>query len=266
MNMNYINRQAQQAELSLLLTQLNQQLISYQVVDCYGKIFATIKDFYYDSQKRINLLINLLTAKSESELRKINFELIQEVNVPHKQIVVNLNSKQVEQLPLYQPVPQSQQLQKTAINHHEYEFERTIPLLEERIIVNRRQNKAGEIVVRKQIETRIVEVPLRREILIIEQVEPENKLLATIDLEKETINQSNYNHTGVNATEYLVKGEFESLEVANQILHKISQLPSSDQPEGLALRDRRKVRIEIVVESPQQQALYQQVLSNYPTI
>ncbi len=256
MNMNYINKQAQQAELSLLLAQLNQQLISYQVVDCYGKIFATIKDFFYDSHKQINLLIKLITAKSESELRQINFDLIQKVNVPHKQIVVNLNSETFEQLPLYQSLPQSQQLQKTAINHNEHEFEHTIPLLEERLLVNRRQHKAGEIVVRKQIETRIVEVPLRREVLIIEQVEPENKLLATIDLEEETINHSNHHHTGAKATEYLVRGEFESIEAANQILHKIRELPFSG---------RRKVRIEIVVDSPQQQALYQQILSNYPT-
>ncbi|AFZ35769.1 protein of unknown function DUF2382-containing protein [Stanieria cyanosphaera PCC 7437] len=256
MNMNYINRQAQRTELSLLLAQLNQQLISYQIVDYYGKIFATIKDFYYDSQKHINLLVNLITSKSESELRQINFELIQKVNLPQKQIVVNLSPEQFEQLPLYQPSLREQQSERTAMNHNKDEFERTIPLLEERLLVNRRQHKAGEIVVRKQIETRIIEVPLRREILIIEQVEPENKLLATIDLEEETINQSNFNHQGVKATEYLVRGEFESIEAANQILHKISQLPISD---------RQKIRIEIVADSPQQQAIYQQVMSNYQT-
>ncbi|MBD0267957.1 MAG: DUF2382 domain-containing protein [Cyanobacteria bacterium Co-bin8] len=45
-----------------------------------------------------------------------------------------------------------------------------IQLVEERLVVNRKRNKVGEISVRKVIETEIVEVPIRREKLVIEKI------------------------------------------------------------------------------------------------
>lgn len=63
--------------------------------------------------------------------------------------------------------------------------EDTIPLREERLIVDKHKQKAGEVIVRKEIETEIIEVPIQREKLIIEQVGPEPKQLAEIDLADE---------------------------------------------------------------------------------
>ncbi|MBD2460932.1 DUF2382 domain-containing protein [Oscillatoria sp. FACHB-1407] len=60
--------------------------------------------------------------------------------------------------------------------------EQTIRLLEERLFVDRQKRKVGEVIVRKTIETQIVEIPIRRERLIVEQVSPEHKELASIDL------------------------------------------------------------------------------------
>lgn len=60
--------------------------------------------------------------------------------------------------------------------------EEIIPLLAERVIVDRHKRKSGEVVVRKVIETEIIEVIVRREKLIVEQVSPEYKVLAVIDL------------------------------------------------------------------------------------
>ncbi len=57
-----------------------------------------------------------------------------------------------------------------------------IPLLEERLVVNWRKRKIGEVVVRKEIETHIVEVQVRREKLIVEQVSPEYQQLAVVNL------------------------------------------------------------------------------------
>ncbi len=57
-----------------------------------------------------------------------------------------------------------------------------VRLLEERLVVDLHKRKVGEVIVRKEIETRIVEVPIRREILIVEQVDPEFKRLAVVDL------------------------------------------------------------------------------------
>ncbi|WP_313949288.1 DUF2382 domain-containing protein [Leptolyngbya sp. FACHB-261] len=52
--------------------------------------------------------------------------------------------------------------------------EESIRLLDERLVVNRSKRKTGEIIVRKEIETRIVEVPVRYEKLIVEQINPES--------------------------------------------------------------------------------------------
>lgn len=57
-----------------------------------------------------------------------------------------------------------------------------IRLIEERLVVNRSKRKIGEVIVRKEIETRIIQVPVRYEKLIIEQVSPERKQLVEINL------------------------------------------------------------------------------------
>jgi Domain of unknown function (DUF2382) len=62
--------------------------------------------------------------------------------------------------------------------------EEVIPLLAERLVVDRRKRKVGEVVVRKVIETEVIEVVVRWEKLIVEQVSPSYKELAVIDLGK----------------------------------------------------------------------------------
>jgi len=65
--------------------------------------------------------------------------------------------------------------------------EELIRLLGERVVVDRSKHKVGEVIVRKVIETRMVQVqvPVRHEKLIVEQVSPERKQLAEIDLGQE---------------------------------------------------------------------------------
>jgi len=65
--------------------------------------------------------------------------------------------------------------------------EELIRLLGERVVVDRNKRKVGEVIVRKVIETRMVQVqvPVRHEKLIVEQVSPERKQLAEIDLGQE---------------------------------------------------------------------------------
>ena len=67
--------------------------------------------------------------------------------------------------------------------------EAIIPLLEERLIVNFHRRKVGEVVVRKEIETHIVEVPIRHEKLIVEQISPTYKQLAVVELGKVQVQQ-----------------------------------------------------------------------------
>lgn len=67
--------------------------------------------------------------------------------------------------------------------------EEKISLLEERLMVDFVRRKVGEVVIRKEVETCLlqVEVPVRREKLIVEQISPEYKRLAEIELGQEPI-------------------------------------------------------------------------------
>jgi stress response protein YsnF len=142
--------------------------------------------------------------------------------------------------------------------------EELVRLLEERVIVNRRKHKIGEVVVRKEIETQIIEVPIQREILIIEQVGSETKRLAAIDLSKGEITgvelanpssseihhpkESHHQKESHPEKGYSVKGEFVSPRAASNLL------------EAIALQKRHgcvKVRVELTVENAELQKSYQ---------
>jgi hypothetical protein len=147
--------------------------------------------------------------------------------------------------------------------------EEIIPLLEERLTVNFTQRKVSEIVVRKEIETQIVtvEVPIRREKLIIEQVSPEYKQLAEIKLGETLVADIELpNGISKNAQPLLnnnkpvltnaiaqdsqptVSGKFNSTRVASDLLDTIARtLP----------HDCLTVRIEIVLKDSKHQDTYQ---------
>lgn len=121
-----------------------------------------------------------------------------------------------------------------------------LPLLEEQLNVEYQRRKVGEVIIRKQIETRMVQVPVRYEKLIIEQVSPERKSLAEVDLSQGALD--NIELTGANEKP-TVAGEFTSPAVASQALDAIAK----------ALQNRcKRVRIEIELEDGQMQQAYQE--------
>lgn len=109
--------------------------------------------------------------------------------------------------------------------------EETIKLLEERVVVNRQRRKIGEVILRKEIETEMVQVPIRREKLIVEQVGAVNRQLASIYLDGQTqeasvastarAHQATQLRSGQagNAT---VNAEFSSIQEAIQFLQNYS--------------------------------------------
>jgi hypothetical protein len=131
--------------------------------------------------------------------------------------------------------------------------EETIQLLEERLIVNRIKRKVGEVIVRKEIETQIVEVPVRREKLIIEQVSPEYKHLAVVDL-----GQMQEEEIATKAASALfpsiVEGRFTSTSAAIQFLEAIAAQPHS----GL-----QSVQISVEMKDATSRSAYQQLLEQY---
>ncbi len=139
--------------------------------------------------------------------------------------------------------------------------EELVRLLEERLIVNRSKRKVGEVVVRKEIETRIVEVPVQREILIVEQVGAETKRLAEIDLGQGEV-------TGVELAQIASLASRHETEVPNS--HNgftvtgefLSPKAASNLLEAIAFQGKHgcsKVRVELVVDNPELQDTYQKM-------
>lgn len=126
--------------------------------------------------------------------------------------------------------------------------EEIIRLLEERLIINRSKWKVGEVVVRKEVENKIVQVPIRREKIIIEQVSPEPKQIAEIDLGKGEIIGVEPSDSPSSDTPYSVVGEFVSPKAASNLLDAIAL----QRYHGCA-----KVRVELVVEDPELRETYQ---------
>ena len=132
--------------------------------------------------------------------------------------------------------------------------EEIIKLLAERVVVDRKKRKIGEVIVRKEIETRMIEVPVRYEKLIVEQVNPEHKQIAEINLGRETITDRKFDSwdTGEkkqSADEFTVRGKFDSPKIASLLLSAIAR----ERQHGC-----QQIRIEIVADSPEKQKIYQE--------
>lgn len=130
----------------------------------------------------------------------------------------------------------------------EEENQKNLQLLEEKVEVNRRKEKVGEVVVSKQVETKTVEVsvPVKQEKLIVEQIDSNgSKQLAEVELAQEKITGVE-KESSVNYAEYIVAGEFISPRVARDALAAIHN--------GCA-----KIRLEIVVENRELQQIYQEI-------
>jgi hypothetical protein len=150
--------------------------------------------------------------------------------------------------------------------------EEIIRLLGERVVVARSKRKVGEVIVRKEIETRMVQVPVRYEKLIIEQVGSEPKQLAEIILGEASANIDDQPETVVRANksisqddinrvaltqdtttslngELRVSGKFDSPKTASLLLNAIAM----ERNQGC-----KQVRVEIVVENEERKKTYQE--------
>ncbi len=149
--------------------------------------------------------------------------------------------------------------------------EQVVPLLEERLMVNLIRRKTGEVVVRKEIETHLlqVQVPIRREKLIVEQVSPEYKLLAKVDLGQVTnadkaINsvltdlgiahieqnsgQKSHSLSLDQGSQTIICGQTSSPQTASDVLDMIAHMPSHNC---------ENIKIEIVLKDSTHKDTYQ---------
>ncbi|HAX77474.1 MAG TPA: hypothetical protein DCY88_16970 [Cyanobacteria bacterium UBA11372] len=128
--------------------------------------------------------------------------------------------------------------------------EEVIRLLEERLVVDLKKQKLGDVIVRKEVETRIIQVPVRREKLIVEQVGPERRQLAEIDLgQAEEIAEVEPEQNVKQDNQPTVSGVFNSPRTASLLLDAISKQRSHGC---------KYVRVEIVMEDDKHQQTYQE--------
>jgi hypothetical protein len=133
--------------------------------------------------------------------------------------------------------------------------EEAIRLLEERLVVDRSKHKIGEVIVRKAVETHIVEVPVRREKLIVEQISPEHRQLAEIDLSHGDLSAVELaNAMSADSQQAVVRGEFVSPGAASQFLDAIAKT----HRHGC-----EKIQVEIVLSDPKLQETYANWLAQY---
>lgn len=255
-----------------LLERLRQQLHGFILQDEQGHIIGRVRDLMIDEQGHFNLIIYSSDLDIRPRLFLVSHGLIQKVDSSSRTLLVDLSPQQVTQLPEYQPSGQTRPEETTMLqepmelqrnnlsadnpadNGSQVVSEEVVQLLEERLVVNHTRRKVGEVIVRKEVETHMVQVPVRRERLIVEQISPEQKQLAAIDLSQGELSSVHLAQELQSSYKPTVSGEFTSLETASQILQAIAtQSPQSA----------KKIRIELVLEDPSLQEDYQRWLTHY---
>ncbi|MDZ7953254.1 YsnF/AvaK domain-containing protein [Nostoc sp. DedQUE09] len=262
------------------LADLRKKVNNFAVFDNQGQLVGVVHDLIVDSNRRLNLVIsnqaNQKTAEYSQQLAdqhpslfQLQSQRIKKIDKPTQSVFIDLNKSEIEYMPEYleSETPgdfnSTEQLANNKITNSPVEplnnleqvpEEQIIRLLEERLFVESSKRKVGEVIVRKEIETRMVQVPVRREKLIVEQISPEHKQLAEIDLGQGEI-------LGVDLTEVerleathfdnglTVSGEFSSPKIANLLLNAIAL----EGNHGC-----KQVRVTIAVEDESHQKKYQE--------
>ncbi|MEO6860301.1 MAG: DUF2382 domain-containing protein [Microcoleus sp.] len=260
------------------------KLKSFTVKDNQGHLVGKIKDVYFDADGQLNFVVAGL-GRENTRIFLVSVKLLKKVDYHQKTLFVSINSQQVDMLPVISGNDGLQSLENPSAERHsevsnsestnpstvmsnltdadrtnenletseeEEDFDivdqDVIRLLEERLVINRSKRKVGEVIVRKEIETRMVQVPIQWEKLIVEQVGDDPKVLAEIDLGEGNITGIDLTEIKSDRQEPTVKAEFTSVQKASKILNSIAS-----QPRHGCI----KVRIELVLENKQLEETYQ---------
>lgn len=132
--------------------------------------------------------------------------------------------------------------------------EQVFQLLEEKLVVNRNKRKLGEVIIRKEIGTRMVEVPVRWEKIVVERVGELPEQLAEVDLGRGEITGVELSERTLVSDRPTVSAEFTSVQKASKALNAIASQPRH----GCT-----KIRIEIELEDNQFIDPYKNWVENY---
>jgi len=179
-----------------------EQLKGYRVYLSDGEVVGTVSDIWVDEEDNLELII-LSEDESGNTLYRLNSREVTRIDKANR-------SLQVQQKPDRIVGARS-------------------PIYEERLVVDRSRRKVGEVVVRKVVETRMVEVPVRREKLVVERTDGSEPPLAEVNLSEERV-------SGVEPTSPTARGEFLSPRAAAEVLQAIAKT----HPHGCT-----RIRIEV---------------------
>lgn len=272
--------------IKVLLEKLKTKLRNFSVLDKQGFLLGQVRDVKLDSSRQLNLVISEADNPNNPRLFLLRSTHIQQVDSKNKTVFVDLSKKDTENLSEYKPrqtlnadlskpspssVPVGIEAMKPTapavsnlaesndgIDEQDEDdledidlpvMDEVIRLLEERLVVDVKKHKLGEVIIRKEVETHIIQVPVRREKLIVEQIDPERKQLAEIDLGQAEIPQFETHELAHDDGQPTVKGVFNSLKTASLILDAIAK----QRNHGC-----KQVRVEIVLENPDDKATYQE--------
>jgi len=201
-------------------------------------------------------VVSQIDAGQNSRQFLLNTNLIKKIDYATRSLLINVTGEYLEQLGESSPTLLTENSSFPENNDKQLEFDgqETIRLLEERLVVERKKQKVGDVIVRKEIETRMVQVPVRREKLIVEQISPEHKQLAEIDLGEGEITGLDFSDITSLESGPVVRGDFVSPQVAARILKAIAAQPRH----GCA-----KVRIELVLHDSEVRDNYQEWFDRY---
>ncbi|MEG4027654.1 MULTISPECIES: DUF2382 domain-containing protein [unclassified Microcoleus] len=265
------------------------KLKSFTVKDNQGHLVGKVKDVYFDANGQLNFVVTGLGSENTRTFL-LSIKLLKKVDYHQKSLFVTINSDQVDMLPVMSANGAHPYLENASETHSEFSNseltnpsidmsnltdadltdpnletdedeenfdivdQEVIRLLEERLVINRSKRKVGEVIVRKEIETRMVQVPIQWEKLIVEQVGDDPKVLAEIDLGEGNITGIDLTEIKSDRHEPTVKAEFTSVQKASRILNSIASQPRH----GCV-----KVRLELVLEDKQLEDTYQKWMTEH---
>lgn len=264
-----------------LLDKLKSKVKNFDVVDRQGRLIGKVQDLMVNTNRQLNFVIKRLSQSNETNpFLLLNGKLVHKIEPKIQRVFTHIDESQLTQLPEYvekenkvnnmtdnlnsqQPIDYkgySATTENSEVNNlTESEFveeieEDIIRLLGERLVVERSKRKIGEVIIRKEIETRMIQIPVRREKLIVEEPGIEPKQLAEIDLGEEEISHDEFNQGKSVVSSDMsggltVSGEFDSPKIASLILNAI-QL---EKNHGC-----KRVRVSILVEDEEKQQKYQE--------
>jgi len=253
-------------DLEFQLSESGEKLISYRVIDRQGISRAVVRDIYYDNDNQINLLIELADPNNQPVLRKLVNSQLRQLDLDNQLILTNLSHQQLEDLPIYQPLPgkltekssldDNREMNNGKPNLAEVQEAYQISLFEEKLRVNRRRQKVGEIIVRKKIETRMVQIPIRREKLIIERIGKNPEQLTEVIVAEGEVNGIKFGELASTNTIHSTKSSFVPMQTARDMLDALA---------GLTSAAKAKIRIEILSDCSEHQVEHQDICDRYST-